>query len=206
MMPKQTFFNLPEDKRNTLIEAAEKEFSKVPLMKASISNIIKMAGIPRGSFYQYFENIEDLYFYLLEITTKNSNEYFISLLKKHNGDIIDAVTEMYYQFLIQLPDEEEHTFLKNAVLNIIYKSEYSLSEVFGSAEQNEQFKEMTKLINRKHLNIKEDKELYHIFQIITAVAFRNFVEKFSMELSDDEAIHNFTMEMNLLKRGLYIQE
>lgn len=205
-MPKQTFFNLPEDKRNTLIEAAEKEFSKVPLMKASISNIIKMAGIPRGSFYQYFENIEDLYFYLLEITTKDSNEYFIFLLKKHNGDIIDAVTELYYQFLVQLPDEDEHTFLKNVILNITYKAEYSLSEVFGSVEQNEQFKEIIKLINKKHLNITEDKELYHILQIITAVAFRNFVEKFSRELSDDEAIQNFTLEMNLLKRGLYKQE
>jgi AcrR family transcriptional regulator len=205
-MPKQTFFNLPEDKRNTLIEAAEKEFSTVPLMKASISNIIKMAGIPRGSFYQYFENIEDLYFYLLNETTKKSKENFILLLKKHDGDIIDAITEMYYQFLVQLPDEEEHTFLKNAVLNITYKSEYSLSEVFGSAEQNEHFKKMTKLINKKHLNITEDKELYHILQIITAVAFRNFVEKFSKKLTDDEAIHNFTMEMNLLKRGLYKQE
>ena len=59
---------------------------------------------------------------------------------------------------------------------------------------------MTKLINKQRLNIKEDKELYYILQIITAVVFRNFVEKFSKELTDDEAIHNFTMEMNLLKR------
>ena len=61
-MPKQTFFNLPEGKRKTLMNAAEKEFARVPLAKASISNIIKDANIPRGSFYQYFENKEDLYF------------------------------------------------------------------------------------------------------------------------------------------------
>ena len=68
-MPKQTFFNLPEEKKQNLIAAAEIEFSKVPLMKASVANIIKIAGIPRGSFYQYFENIEDLYMYLLEQET-----------------------------------------------------------------------------------------------------------------------------------------
>ena len=50
-MPKQTFFNLPEEKKQTLIAAAEIEFSKVPLMKASVANIIKIAGIPRGRFY-----------------------------------------------------------------------------------------------------------------------------------------------------------
>ena len=205
-MPKQTFFNLPEDKRKTLIEAAEKEFSTVPLMKASISNIIKMAGIPRGSFYQYFENIEDLYFYLLNETTQKSKENFILLLKKHDGDIIDAITEMYYQFLVQLPDEYEHTFLKNAFLNLTHKADYSLTDVFGAADNNEHFKEITKLINKQRLNIKEDKELYYILQIITAVVFRNFIEKFSKELTDDEAIHNFKMEINLLKRGLYKQE
>ncbi len=205
-MPKQTFFNLPEEKRKTLIEAAEKEFSTVPLMKASISNIIKIAGIPRGSFYQYFEDIEDLYFYLLNETTKVSKENFILLLKKHDGDIIDAITEMYYQFLVQLPDEDEHAFLKNALLNLTHKTEYSLIDVFGAADNNEHFKEITKLMNKQRLNIQEDKELYYILQIITAVVFRNFVEKFSKELSDDEAIHHFTMEMNLLKRGLYKQE
>lgn len=205
-MPKQTFFNLPEDKRQTLIEAAEKEFSRVPLMKASISNIIKMAGIPRGSFYQYFENIEDLYFYLLNKATKKRKEFFISLLKKHNGDIIDAAKDMYYRFLVELPDEEEHTFLKNAVLNITHKTEYSLTDTFRTDNENEFLKETSKLINKERLNIKEDKELFHIVQILAAVAFRNFVEKFSKELSDDEAIHNFTIEMNLLKRGLYKQE
>ena len=84
-MPKQTFFNLPEEKRQHLIEAAKKEFSQVPLMKASVANIIKMAGIPRGSFYQYFENIEDLYSYLLEEETQKSKEDFLTLLKENKG-------------------------------------------------------------------------------------------------------------------------
>ena len=65
-MPKLTFFNLPEMKRNKLIRAAEAEFSRVPLSQASISNIVKAAEIPRGSFYQYFENKEDAYYFLLE--------------------------------------------------------------------------------------------------------------------------------------------
>ena len=43
-------------------------------------------------------------------------------------------------------------------------------------------------------------------QIIMAVVFRNFIEKFLKELSDEEAMDNFRIEMNLLKHGLYIQE
>src|SRR6476620_10286429 len=133
-MPKQTFFNLPEEKKQNLIAAAEIEFSKVPLMKASVANIIKIAGIPRGSFYQYFENIEDLYMYLLEQETDKKKEEFISLLKKHHGDIIETVTEMYENFLVEMPDEEEHAFLKNGILNFTNKDGYSLTDLFDTTK------------------------------------------------------------------------
>ena len=58
-MASLTFYNLPQEKKNRIVKAAVKEFSRVPLEKALISNIIKDADIPRGSFYQYFENIDD---------------------------------------------------------------------------------------------------------------------------------------------------
>lgn len=205
-MPKQTFFNLPEEKRHNLIEAAQKEFSQVPLMKASVANIIKMAGIPRGSFYQYFENIEDLYNYLLNKETQKTKEDFLSLLKENKGDIIETVTVMYHHFLVEMPDEEEQTFLKNALLNVTNKDGFSLTDVFDLGKGKEHVKEVIKLIDRDRLNIKEDKELLHILQIITAVLFRNFIEKLLKELSDEEAIKNFTIEMNILKRGIYISE
>ena len=53
-MPKQTFFNLKEDKKEKIEKALIKEFSRNSFEKASISNIILEANIPRGSFYQYF--------------------------------------------------------------------------------------------------------------------------------------------------------
>ncbi len=206
LMPKQTFFNLPEEKRQHLIEAAKKEFSQVPLMKASVANIIKMAGIPRGSFYQYFENIEDLYSYLLEEETQKSKEDFLTLLKENKGDIIEAVTVMYHHFLVEMPDEEEQTFLRNALLNVTNKDGFSLTDVFDLGKGIEHIKEVIKLIDRDRLNIKEDRELVHIMQIITAVLFRNFIEKLLKEHSDEEAIENFMIEMNILKRGIYIRE
>ena len=59
-MPKQTFFNLKEEKKKKIEKALIKEFSNNTFEKASISNIIAEANIPRGSFYQYFESKEDL--------------------------------------------------------------------------------------------------------------------------------------------------
>ncbi|MFA5482675.1 MAG: TetR/AcrR family transcriptional regulator, partial [Bacilli bacterium] len=47
-MPTNTFINLSKDKRLRILRAAKSEFSRVPLEKAVIANIVKNAKIPRG--------------------------------------------------------------------------------------------------------------------------------------------------------------
>jgi len=105
-----------------------------------------------------------------------------------------------------MPDEEERAFLKNGILNFTNRDGYSLTDLFDTANESEYAKEIIYLLDKERLNIKENNELIHIMQIIMAVVFRNFIEKFLKELSDEEAMDNFRIEMNLLKHGLYIQE
>ena len=66
-MPTDTFFRLPEEKRARILEGAWSEFTAVPYAEASINRIVRTSRIPRGSFYQYFTDKEDLYRYLLEM-------------------------------------------------------------------------------------------------------------------------------------------
>ena len=64
-MPTSTFFRLPEEKRQRLLDAAWAEFTQVRYVDVSINKIIRQARIPRGSFYQYFTDKEELFYYLL---------------------------------------------------------------------------------------------------------------------------------------------
>lgn len=201
-MPKATFFNLPEKKRHSLIKAAELEFSRVPLYEASIANIVKTAEISRGSFYQYFEDKEDAYFYILNQQAIRRNAAFKEHLQTHKGNLFEAITAFYYDLLIELPDDQEHNLFRNALLNVTHQIETIFNEIIEGHVKQEGILELTKLINKDLLNIESDKELTHVIQIISAVAFRNFVEKFTKELTDEEAINNFKFEMNLLKKGL----
>ena len=66
-MPNETFFNLAADKRSRIIASAIREFAENPYDVASISNIVRETGIAKGSFYQYFEDKQDLYRYLIEL-------------------------------------------------------------------------------------------------------------------------------------------
>ena len=60
-MPKQTFYKLPQEKQERILAAAKREFTQVRYSDASINQIVREAGIPRGSFYQYFEDKKDIF-------------------------------------------------------------------------------------------------------------------------------------------------
>ena len=64
-MPKPTFENLPDAKRELIIQLAAEEFAAHAYRQASLSRIVARAGIAKGSVYQYFDNKLDLYRWLM---------------------------------------------------------------------------------------------------------------------------------------------
>jgi AcrR family transcriptional regulator len=73
-MPKPTFLNLPEEKRQVFIKIALNEFADHDYHSASVSKIVEKAGIAKGSLYQYFEDKQDLFLYLLEVANQDMLE------------------------------------------------------------------------------------------------------------------------------------
>lgn len=66
-MPKQTFFNLDDAKRQAILDAALDEFSNHSYNEASINTIVEKSNISKGSLYQYFADKKDIYLYLIEL-------------------------------------------------------------------------------------------------------------------------------------------
>ena len=64
-MPKQTFLNLPEEKRERILKRAVEEFAQKGYKQASITRMVEAAEIAKGSFYQYFEDKEDLFLHIV---------------------------------------------------------------------------------------------------------------------------------------------
>lgn len=79
-MPKTTFYNLEKEKQDRIIDAAIDEFANHPLSLVKLSNIIKKAKIPRGSFYQYFDDKNDLYIYIFDLIKNEKLKYMDDLL------------------------------------------------------------------------------------------------------------------------------
>lgn len=199
-MPKETFFNLPVEKQETLIQAALTEFSRVPLNEASITNILKHAKIPRGSFYQYFTDKEDAFFYLLELGTKLKREKLLEYLQQTDGDLADAFIELFKLLLMDFKNEENRHFFRNIFLNMNYKTEH-----FFTKELNfdDDFSSFIEVVDATKLNMTEENDIIHIAKIFSTMTIWHIVQSFAKERSYDESIRYFIQDINLLKTGLY---
>ena len=80
-LPSSTFLNLAPEKQEKLLSAAVREFTE--------------AGIPRGSFYMYFRDKEDLFHYLMEESINEMLMVFEEVLRSQGGDIFAALPAMY---------------------------------------------------------------------------------------------------------------
>ena len=94
-MPSSTFLNLAPEKQEKLLSAAVREFTERPYNEASINRIIREAGIPRGSFYMYFRDKEDLFRYLVQESIQELLVVFEEILRSRSGDVFAALPDMY---------------------------------------------------------------------------------------------------------------
>jgi AcrR family transcriptional regulator len=106
-MPKETFFNLPADKRSAICDVVIEEFAANSFEQASINRIVSRAGIAKGSFYQYFENKKDLYLYLLQLAGEAKLEYLAPVMRNpEQSDFFTLLRELYaggIQFAVEYP-------------------------------------------------------------------------------------------------------
>lgn len=97
-MPKQTFLNLPEEKRQGIVNAAIEEFAEFGFEASSINRIVANSGISKGSFYQYFEDKMDVFKYLMDVIAKEKTEYF----KGKHPPSANLDTFEYFRWLIKI--------------------------------------------------------------------------------------------------------
>lgn len=85
-MPSSTFENLSEEKRAQILNTALIEFAANDYLNASITNLVRILGIAKGSIYQYFSNKRDLYYYLIELADNLHQDYLsrVKLLPEDN--------------------------------------------------------------------------------------------------------------------------
>ncbi|GAA3016270.1 TetR family transcriptional regulator [Tetragenococcus solitarius] len=219
-MPSETFFNLPEKKQKRILEAAKKEFSQSALKDASIANIVKDAEISRGSFYQYFDDIEDLYLYYFHSLGKDNHEQFLLSLKQHRGDLFVTFHDFFSHWILEIFKGENVLFYKNLFTSMDYRGLHKVI-LFGDKKMQEKLyqktrsdhrkiksdqKEMLDVVDRSLINVKNDQELQLLFQLLMHIAFSTIADGYRRHFENGrydivQISKEFDLKLNWLKKG-----
>lgn len=200
-MPTNTFFNLPEEKKNKILKAANKEFARVPLEQASIKNIVEDAEIARGSFYQYFEDKEDLFDYMMDLKIGDTENKLNRLIEKENGNIINICVSMY-DHLIQVGKLRKN----NKFFRKIFENIKTSDNLMFVKKEKSNIKLEQKLYdlydkNKEILNVKNKEEFKLVIEMLFAITRRRIVA--SLKYKDlNEARNDYLKEIEFLKNGI----
>ena len=138
-MPNQTFFNLPEEKREAIVKIAIAEFASHDYDSASITKIVKQAKIAKGSFYQYFEDKKELYLYLVDLATKEK----IAFLQQSKPPQAKMDFFPYLRWLFSVGTKFDLTH--PALSQIVYRS------VYGDLPFKDEVRKMTQASSAEYI-------------------------------------------------------
>lgn len=198
-MPKDTFFRLKEEKRNKIENALIDEFSSGSFEEASISNIIAKAGIPRGSFYQYFEDKDDAVKYIMKKFLNLEHEKMKELLKETKGDIFETTIRIYDYMVETSLNDDRNKLIKN-ILQELRKNNINLFEIEGKLENNKQ--RIEEILDTTQLNIKQEKDVFYFLRILTAITRSISMEVVTGKISKKKGKETLVCELEILKRGM----
>ena len=198
-MPKQTFFNLKEEKKKKIEKALIKEFSNNTFEKASISNIIAEANIPRGSFYQYFEDKEDAIYYIINKYLEKEKNRIYQYLLKNKGDIFETAINIY-EDTAKIKEKNENEELFKNILQELKKNNINVFDEHKKILKSQ--KTIEKMINKTELNIENEEDLQDFLRILNVIIRAISMEVVLKKLTVEEGKQRLIREIEILKKGM----
>jgi len=198
-MPTNTFFNLPKSKQNRITNAAKEALLNYPIDKITISLIVRGANIPRGSFYQYFDGVEDLLRHVYHI--------FIESFEGHTQKRIQYEKEPLFEFFKEAFDYDYVFFTTSdfhEVFNILMRERkfVGLDVEFHQQKRLDFFNRMLDKLDTskvEHLSRSEQLKLYMLYVQIKNQQMHRVMKK---QISFEEGKQDFLFYIRLLEKGV----
>lgn len=201
-MPTTTFFNLPEEKREKFLRAARAEFARVPYADVSINRIIRLAEIPRGSFYMYFKDKRELLSFLLRDHMQRMENLMKTALREKRGNLLEAFLFCFDQigqeYFKPHGDEEFRALI--AIFQINTDLHTKIFE--SSMKPGMPPEELNPLIDRSFLKLRSDTDLGDIFTILAGVTSSSLCNV-TKTLNFSAARVHYLNLIDILGRGMY---
>ncbi len=167
-MPTATFTNLPPEKQERLLSAASREFAQRPYNDASINKIIQEAGVPRGSFYMYFADKEDLFRYLLQGYMDQLTMVLEEALLRQGGDVFAALVYLY-DYIVEKREEQSLGGMGAMAAIVSRNSGMQKHVLLDMVDSGGVLSRLRELVNPELLDLRREQDLGDLLGVLLSV-------------------------------------
>lgn len=200
-MPTATYFNLPAQKRKTLMDAIHKELMRVPYEEVSINKIVQSAGISRGSFYQYFSGKEDMYEFIAAGFRTQIENFAKETLIAHQGDpflLCKDILQAFFDFAPQA--DEMFSWVRNLLSGLKVKDERVNCIPFAIPDESK--KTFFALIDTGQFNLKDENDMLDMAEIMISQLKWAIVEFVNNPGDQQKIMSRFENKLTILRCGM----
>lgn len=203
-MPSERFMNLPREKKKRIIDAALKEFARVPFQEISINRIIQDAEISRGSFYQYFEDKADLQTYLLSDFVDQANKKMQIYLKEKKGDLFQLFEEGL-KFIVKIGMESPFIDVcKNAFSQMEHCST-DYPKPFNTEDEGI-FSKVMEVMKEEYYQNYDMEDIKIVWEMLIMMLKEAVVRIFIMNEPQEEVMKKYRKKTELINIGFKSKE
>lgn len=205
-MPSETFHKLSDEKKEKIIEAALKEYSRVSPELVLVKNIVKDAGIARGSFYQYFESKDDLLNYILKKDLDEIENFIINDLEKFPKDIFEVYVDIFDFVINNIFKTKRMEFHKKILKNIKLSDDkfIALYAIFSNDSKLKAYLKKIEIISKvdkTNLNINSEEDINILLELLFLITVKSLGDGFKY-ISFEQARKEYVKKIELLKYGV----
>ncbi len=198
-MPKETFINLPDEKRHIITKAIQAVFLDKPRSKISVSDIVRRAEIPRGSFYMYFDDLEDVFAYLLDDSMK--------AFEQEEFERISTQKVTFFKYMEQALIKDIEFFSQYAHQKIIAKfmsdtQAYHVDYGRYLRRRHSFFNWFFETIDTSELKGLEPERIMHLYHFIIQFKMQMIQAVFKNRLTKEEANREYVWFLQVIRFGL----
>jgi len=199
-MPKSTFLNLSKSKQEKIFNVGKKEFSIFSLNDASVNRITENAKISKGSFYQYFNDKKEFYWYIIKIMIKDKVTKYDELLDIHKGDLIKVEEAQLKELITLMKDEEYEGVLRNLFL---YSFHDIMFHVFDHDEVNLSMIYQIFLSHDNDLyNISSEEDFNAFFDMLRTLGNACIIGILNHSYSEEYAFNLYKKQVGYIMNGI----
>ncbi|EPA0827892.1 TetR/AcrR family transcriptional regulator [Enterococcus hirae] len=197
-MPKSTFLNLPNEKKQRLIEILLENFSARHISQVKVADIVEDMAMSRGAFYKYFEDLEDAYTYTIQYYSIQIHRDILKYISQNKQDFFQGI-ENYLAWCSEL---EQKSSYWQAIRFLTRSDDFTNHQRTKPSAKSGRLKEWFKLLKANGFHITSEEEAISFLYFVMDLVINSLTDYIANDWTTDELLQDYRYKVKWLQKGL----